>query len=82
MRRISAHFLQFFSAKSSHPLKKLCKKCAEMRWFFKIFSAKTLHHNALKCDEMRWNFVRNALNFHRNFYKVYAHFSTIQRIIL
>ena len=29
----------------------LCKKCAEMCWFFKKFSAKTLHKNALKCAE-------------------------------
>ena len=41
--------------------RKLCKKCAELRLFFKTFSAKTLDNNALKCAEMRWNFVRNAL---------------------
>ena len=33
--------------------KNLCKKCAEMRWFFKKFSTKTL-------QKMRWNVLKCA----------------------
>ena len=53
-----------------------------MRLFFKNFSAKTLHNNAMKYAEMRWNFVRIAMKIQRNSYKVPAHFSTFQRIIM
>ena len=41
--------------------RKIIKKCAEMRLFFKTFSAKTFHDNALKFAEKRWKFVRNVL---------------------
>ena len=55
---------QFYSL-ISYPgreiFRKLCKKCAEMRWFFQKFSKKTLHNNALKWVEMRWNCARNVL---------------------
>ena len=62
--------LWFFNIAAQKPYKiirwnelEFCKKCAEMRWFFKIFGAKTLHNKALKCSEMHWNFLRNALIF-------------------
>ena len=55
------HVIKMINNCSFRVEKILCKKCAEMRWFFKKFSAKTLHKNALKRAEMRWNFARNAL---------------------
>ena len=45
--------MHYFSSCPIRGRENLCKKCAEMRWFFKKFSAKTL-------QKMRWNVLTCA----------------------